>query len=332
MEQAIGVDGLRRHAAQHRRVFSRADRAGSGTVWNVTAEHHDGSPADAPWRRRVASEITRIDGVAAVLRGVRRKYNLPETLVVVCNVALDATYTTATGLAKSGHNHGLFTWLAMPLAVKMERFVMHVSSTESARMDAALRGRNLQVIGAMTEEHFQAELESTDGDSGTAVVHQQRHVQQWVVVDRLIAFDHDCDPPWLFIRFTLFDKMRVIRAAGGFDVIRWLADVLHWLRTLRNRLLDNGHVMQMRLGGHALNRETVVEAMPSARGIVGPGLDKASSKFQDAPPIAMFSLANLAEACEKFPAFGRWLTPGVLIQAAFRLHGLSRHAVRFCGR
>jgi hypothetical protein len=125
---------------------------------------------------------------------------------------------------------------------------------------------------------------------------------------------------------TLFDKMRLLRAAGRFDVLRWAADFIHWQRTLRNRVLDAGHVVVIRPGGKVIDRGTIISKMPGAPGVDGPGLDKAAAKFQDAPPIAMHSLGNLVDALASFPNYSRFISPAAVMQGALRLHQLSRSA------
>jgi hypothetical protein len=134
-------------------------------------------------------------------------------------IALDATCTTAAGLAIAGKNHGNFTWLAMPLEVRIRPLVVHLSATESARMDALLLGRNKQVLEGLLTANFVPELEFTDGDSGTSAFHRLQHVQQWEARLRLELLGVADE-----MGARLFDKMGLLRAAGAFDSVRWIAD------------------------------------------------------------------------------------------------------------
>jgi hypothetical protein len=263
--------------------------------------------------------ITSVDLIGVLLTHVREEYGIPADKEVLINLAMDASYTTADGRASPGPNHGVFTWFVMPLDVRIRPFVVHVCQTENARVDAMVRGRNEQVLQALRAGGFRSEAESTDGDSGTTAVHTAQHVQHWTAREVLSLLGSESG-----MGASLFDKVRLLRALGLFDEVRWAADFLHWARTIRNRVLDRGHIIVRTSGGEPICREEIVRRMPGAPGVDGPGLDSAESKFQDAPPIAMNSIHSLVWAMSAFPEYGRLISIGVVIQAALRLMCLSR--------
>jgi hypothetical protein len=276
-------------------------------------------------RGEMVATITSVDLIGDLSRHVREEYGIPANDPVLINLAKDASYTTADGHATPGPNHGIFTWFAMPLNVRMRTFVVHVCQTENARVDAMVRGRNGQIIQALRGGGCRLEVESTDGDSGTTAAHLAQHVQQWTAREKLALLGSERG-----LGASLFDKVRLLRALGVFDEVRWAADFLHWARTVRNRVLDRGHVIVRVPGGEPICRDEIVGRMPAAPGVDGPGLDSAESKFQDAPPIAMNSLHSLVWAMSAFPEYARFISIGVVIQAALRLTWLSRSARMLC--
>jgi hypothetical protein len=283
-----------------------------------------------PEREQLNAALKAVDGAPRILSDIREEYKIPPTTKVIGTVAVDATFTRrngqplpATSRRRRG-NHGILTILYVPLRREIRPFIVHLCQTENGHMDLVWRKRESVVLMQMVASGWLAEITWTDGDPSRSAEHRVQYGVR-VLVRESLRFWHGGDDPRLLriVHVTLTEKMQVLRTVGVFRCYL-AADVLHWLRTLRLRLLDAGHLVAMAEGRDSLTRDAILRAIPEALGIAGHDPIARNIKMQDTPAVDMFTLDSWLTAARALPDYARWLTLGMLVQLVWRVEPFSR--------
>jgi hypothetical protein len=195
-------------------------------------------------------------------------------------------------------------------------------------MDVSWQKVEALIVDILRGCHCLVRFIYTDGDNCTSSRHRLYYALRREVTALYAQLHDDVEPRIArIVCVTLHDKFELLNTLGTFNACI-SSDLTHWLRTMLDRLLTPGHTIQITAGGPAISQKTICEAIPGARVVAGFDSGKFNLKIQDKPALELFTSASLKQARNRFPDYARFLLPGTMLQAAFRIELMTR-ATRF---
>jgi hypothetical protein len=248
-------------------------------------------------KRRLKEELSTVSLLPRVLAEVREGFELSDpTEVIPLILAVDATYTTADGQARTGKSHGAMVWYSQPVEPRYGPFITHFMMTDSCRMDQPMRTRNAELQPRMSDSCFAVPLLATDADSGTnALVNDcVRYVGAAAIrVAHAIGLDFLGVVEGVYTELMLAplaEKVAELDRCDRFHLFM-LPDEIHAGKGVRNRIISK------RLG-IVVNGRTITctvaqvhELMPGTAGLVE-SFKKFNIKLQEWPVILLFTVTS----------------------------------------